>query len=186
MMATMQALGSELPDEDLVQSVCLGDRAAFGELYNRYARMVHGLLLARVPVSEAEDLVQDVFLSALERLPMLRTAGAFRGWLISIARNRAHDFHRSLRTVAELKEDSPGNVPGQLPEAETRYKTLAILEAIRNLPVAYRETLLLRLVEGMTGPEIARRTGLACDSVRVNLFRGMKLLREQLEGRSGK
>jgi RNA polymerase sigma-70 factor, ECF subfamily len=52
---------------------------------------------------------------------------------------------------------------------------------IRELPEAYRETLTLRLVEGMTGPEIAGRTGLLPASVRVNLHRGMKALRERLE-----
>jgi len=51
------------------------------------------------------------------------------------------------------------------------------LEAIKRLPESYRETLILRLVEGMTGSEIAARTGLTADSVRVNLCRGMKLLR---------
>jgi RNA polymerase sigma-70 factor (ECF subfamily) len=55
-----------------------------------------------------------------------------------------------------------------------------ILELIRSLPEAYRETLVLRLVEGMTGPEIAARTGLTAASVRVNLHRGMKQLREKL------
>jgi RNA polymerase sigma-70 factor (ECF subfamily) len=54
------------------------------------------------------------------------------------------------------------------------------LEAIRQLPEAYRETLVLRLVEGMTGTEIAERTGLRAESVRVNLHRGMKMLREKL------
>ena len=53
-----------------------------------------------------------------------------------------------------------------------------ILDLIRGLPEAYRETLIMRLVEGMTGPEIARQTGLSPDSVRVNLCRGMKMLRE--------
>ena len=53
---------------------------------------------------------------------------------------------------------------------------------IRQLPEAYRETMILRLVEGMTGPEIAHRTGLTSDSVRVNLCRGMKMLRGLLEG----
>ena len=55
-----------------------------------------------------------------------------------------------------------------------------MLAAIRSLPEAYRETLMLRLVEGMTGPEIAARTGLTAASVRVNLHRGMKKLRERL------
>ena len=55
-----------------------------------------------------------------------------------------------------------------------------VLDAVRSLPDAYRETLILRLVEGMTGPEIAARTGLTEGSVRVNLHRGMKLLRAVL------
>ena len=55
-----------------------------------------------------------------------------------------------------------------------------VLEVIRGLPEAYSETLIMRLVEGMTGPEIAERTGLTPGSVRVNLHRGMKLLRQQL------
>ena len=54
------------------------------------------------------------------------------------------------------------------------------LAAIRSLPEAYRQTLMLRLVEGMSGDEIAERTGLTSGSVRVNLHRGMQLLRESL------
>ena len=63
-----------------------------------------------------------------------------------------------------------------------RVEALAVLALIRTLPEAYRETLVLRLVEGLTGPEIAERTGLTPASVRVNLHRGMKLLREKLQG----
>jgi RNA polymerase sigma-70 factor (ECF subfamily) len=66
--------------------------------------------------------------------------------------------------------------------APDRLEALAVLAAIRALPDAYRETLVLRLVEGMTGPEIAARTGLTAASVRVNLHRGMKQLRERLRG----
>jgi len=56
------------------------------------------------------------------------------------------------------------------------------LSAIRALPEAYRQTLMLRLVEGLSGPEIAERTGLTHGSVRVNLHRGMQLLRDALDG----
>jgi RNA polymerase sigma-70 factor (ECF subfamily) len=59
-------------------------------------------------------------------------------------------------------------------------ETFAVLEIVRKLPEAYRETLLMRLVEGMSGQEIADRTGLSPGSVRVNLHRGMKMLRERL------
>lgn len=135
--------------------------------------MVHGILLARVPRAEIDDLMQDVFLSALERLDSLREDGAFGPWLATIARNRATDFHRRKRTMDELPEHLPFNDP---PRSEAQ----RVLEVIQSLPDAYRETLILRLVEDMTGPEIAERTGLTPGSVRVNLHRGMKLLRERL------
>ena len=61
-----------------------------------------------------------------------------------------------------------------------RTEALDALAVIRTMPEAYRETFVLRLVEGMTGPEIAARTGLTPASVRVNLHRGMKQLRERL------
>src|SRR5579863_5075823 len=88
------AARSELQDEALVCAAQGGDRAAFGVLYQRYVRMVHGILLARVPGVAAEDLVQDVFLQALPKLRALRDASRFGGWLAAIARNRATDYHR--------------------------------------------------------------------------------------------
>jgi RNA polymerase sigma-70 factor (ECF subfamily) len=159
----------------LIEAAREGDRAAFGGLYRLYARMVHGILLARVPRVEVDDLVQDVFVVALTRLRSLRNPGSFGPWLAMIARNRAHDFHRRSRETTELSEDLPGEVH---PEGDAA----AVLAAIRALPEAYRETLVLRLVEGMTGPEIAERTGMTPGSVRVNLHRGMRMLRERLGG----
>jgi len=163
-------------EERLVRQATGGDRAAFGELYSRYARVVHAILLARVRWSEAEDLVQDVFLIAMSRLSQLRDSTSFASWICTIARNRAHDFHRAQPAVEEIREEHLQVCPAP-PEA------MHALEAIRSLPETYRETLLLRLVEGMTGPEIAHRTGLTHESVRVNLCRGMKMLRERIEGK---
>lgn len=167
-------------DDGLIRRAAEGDRSAFGELYVRYARMVHGILLARVPPAEAEDLVHEVFLTAMRHLRGLRTATAFRGWLGAIARNRAIDYFRDARRRVPLDGREPDRSATGTPEA------LAALEAIRSLPEAYRETLILRLVEGMTGPEIAERTGLTPNSVRVNLCRGMKMLRELMGAREAK
>ncbi|HZT33035.1 MAG TPA: sigma-70 family RNA polymerase sigma factor [Bryobacteraceae bacterium] len=160
-------------DEGLIRAAAGGDRAAFGELYSKYARMVHGILLARVPPAEAEDLVQDVFMSALERIRLLRSAEAFRGWLCAIARNRAMDYYRAVRQRAPFNEKAAGRRV-----ARGGQDAIEVLETIRSRPEAYRETLILRLVEGMTGPEIAAQTGLTPESVRVNLCRGFKMLRE--------
>lgn len=162
-------------DAALVAAVRAGDRDAFGRLYDAYSRMVHGILLARVPYGEVDDLVQDVFLVALKKIDSLRDANAFGPWLAMITRNRAMDFHRRSRDTAELTDDLPAATTAA-PEAEAT----EVLNLIRLLPEAYREPLILRFVEGMTGPEIAERTGLAPASVRVNIHRGMKLLRERL------
>ncbi|HEX4228691.1 MAG TPA: sigma-70 family RNA polymerase sigma factor [Bryobacteraceae bacterium] len=158
----------------LVCAAQRGDRAAFGTLYEQYGRLVHGILLAHVSYYDAEDLLQDVFVKALERLPALREPAAFCGWLIAIARRIATDHLRTRRVTSEVGPFLSG---GTAPDGEA----FAVLAVIQRLPESYRETLVLRLVEGMTGPEIAARTGLAPDSVRVNLCRGMKLLRDQLE-----
>jgi RNA polymerase sigma-70 factor, ECF subfamily len=162
-------------DAALVVAVRAGDRDAFGRLYAAYSRMVHGILLARVPYGEVDDLVQDVFLVALRKIDALRDAAAFGPWLAMITRNRAMDFHRRSRDTAELTDDI-ATASATAPEAEAT----EVLNLIRQLPEAYREPLILRFVEGMTGPEIAERTGLAPASVRVNIHRGMKLLREKM------
>ena len=170
---------AESPEAALVAAVCAGDREAFSRLYETFSPLVHGVLLARVPYDEVSDLVQDVFLVAFRKLGTLRDASRFGPWVAMIARNRAMDFHRRRRETEELREEA---ARGAGSEAEAK----EALEIIKSLPEAYRETLVLRLVEGMTGPEIAEGTGLEPASVRVNLHRGMKLLRERLGAKGRK
>jgi RNA polymerase sigma-70 factor (ECF subfamily) len=165
---------AEFEVTQLVRGARRGDSAAFAELYRRFARMVHGVVLARTARTEVDDVVQDVFVTALERLNDLREPAAFGGWIAAIARHRAADCTRRQPLTEALVTDVPAAKQGDQLEA------LAILDAIKSLPEAYNETLVLRLVEGMTGTEIAERTGLTPASVRVNLHRGMKLLREKL------
>ncbi|HEX5888761.1 MAG TPA: sigma-70 family RNA polymerase sigma factor [Pyrinomonadaceae bacterium] len=172
-------MAQEQPVEiGLVRSVLEGDREGFGRLYDLYAPLVHGILLARVPRAEVDDLVQDIFLHAFKKLHTLRDSAAFGPWIAMIARNRAVDYYRRSRETVEITDEVRGTDKQESKAAE-------ILELIRSLPEAYRETLVLRLVEGMTGPEIAARTGLTAASVRVNLHRGMKLLREKLTATEG-
>jgi RNA polymerase sigma-70 factor (ECF subfamily) len=152
-----------------------GKGEAFDALTRHFASMVHGVLLAHAPRTEVSDLVQDVFLKAWQALPGLREPQSFGPWLAALARNRAMDFQRRRRTevpidAVELVDEGAGH----------HAEAVRILELIRTLPESYRETLVLRLVEGLTGPEIAQRTGLTHGSVRVNLHRGFQLLRAKL------
>ncbi len=168
-------------DTMLVEAARGGDRSAYGRLYDRYARVIHGILLARVPPGEVDDLVQEVFLQAMPRLGSLRDAGRFGAWLSAIARNRANDFYRRTKPATEVTDSlAAEKIEDRTATSSQIAEASAILAVIRSLPDAYRDTLILRLVEGMTGPEIAERTGLAPGSVRVNLHRGMQQLREKL------
>ena len=208
--ATRPGAWSPADDVLLVRAAQAGDTASFDVLYRRHARFVHGVLLGRSTREDVEDLVQEVFLTAWRRLSSLRDPAAFGGWLVVIARHLRVDHGRRagwqdvgrVRSPSAPSEDAgrarypiapvgpAGGHGGRVVRlediasteagADSRLEALRALGAIRALPEAYRETLMLRLVEGMTGPEIAARTGLTPESVRVNLCRGMKLLRASL------
>lgn len=154
----------------LVDRICDGDQGAFDELYKRLSPLVHGIVLARVPRDEVDDIVQDVFIAAFNNLHKLRDKSSVGPWIARIARNRSVEFYRRKKPTEELPETLRSR-------DSKRNEAQEILDAIKEMPESYRETLILRLVEGMTGPEIAERTGLTHSSVRVNLHRGMRMLR---------
>jgi RNA polymerase sigma-70 factor (ECF subfamily) len=164
-------------DADLVRAAQAGDVASFEELYAKYVPVVHAILLGRLPPADADDVAQNVFITAYTKLQSLREPAAFAGWIVRSARNAAEDHRRTMSETVEL-HDAYVTHETQAEDAEAA----RALDAIRALPEAYRETLMLRLVEGMTGPEISARTGLTPGSVRVNLHRGMQLLRGVLGG----
>ena len=130
----------EIPeDERMVLEAQDGDRASFGRLYERYARMVHGVLLAKVPVQDVDDLTHDVFLRALHRLSTLREIGKFGAWLAAIARNMANDYHRRAVPKEALTDEAPGNETNPPATAADENYAARVLEVIRSLPDAYRE-----------------------------------------------
>lgn len=166
-----------------------GDRAAFGALYRRHARLVQAVLLTRVAPDGVDDLLHDVFLAAMDRLRDLRADDAFAPWIAAIARRRAADWRRRRRDTVPLEEATveeamPAAAIGEA-DPEAAFDARAAIAAIQSLPHAYRETMMLRFVAGMSGPEIAARTGLTHGSVRVNLHRGVEMLRKKLSEGAG-
>ena len=168
----------------LVSTARDGNRAAFGALYERYARMVHGVLLASAPQDDVQDLLQDVFFRALRQLHTLREPAAFGAWIATIARNEVRMHHRAAKPTEELSHQhaDPGSGGESAPD---RLGTDDVLRALRTVPERYREPLTLRLVEQMGGEQIAEQLGLTHGTVRVYLHHGLRLLREQLGARHG-
>src|SRR5262252_6877567 len=103
-MSPVDPAPTEIPR--LVRDAQQGDREAFAHLYERFARMVHGIVLARIDRTDVDDVVQDVFVTALDRLADLREPAAFGGWLASIARHRATDYVRRAVATDELTQDA--------------------------------------------------------------------------------
>ena len=180
MMATVMEpprglVGNEVAP--IVEAARAGDRAAFDELYRRFSKSVHAVLLGRLDPEEAREAAQEVFLTVHRKLAELQDPAAFGPWVHAIARNLAVSRlrRRRSRPVEEPLRDVAAPARG---DDELRER---VLDALRSLPEAYQETLMMRLVEGLTGPEIAAATGLTAASVRVNLHRGMELLRPLLK-----
>jgi RNA polymerase sigma-70 factor (ECF subfamily) len=158
-----------------------GCGVSFEALYRRLGPAVHGALLARLRPAEADEATQDVFVRAHARLSTLEDPGAFAPWVLAIARNLALDRLRARKReqerAAPLPEETPGRDEADRSAEELRAR---VLHHIQGLPEAYREPLVLRLVEGLSGSEIAAATGMTPGSVRVNLHRGMEMLRPLL------
>jgi RNA polymerase sigma-70 factor (ECF subfamily) len=158
-----------------------GDAQAFGQLYACYAPMVHAVLLSHAAPADVDDLLQEVFLAAWRGLGGLRDEQAVGGWLAVIARHAAQRQVRRSRSQPEPLPDELPDTRGS--DGSYRARGDELLAVLRELPPVYRESLAMRLVEGMSGPEIAAATGLSPGSVRTHLSRGLQLLRERLARR---
>lgn len=149
-------------------------------VYARFAAVVHGVALAHVGPVEAEDVVQEVFVKVATHLSTLRDPAALPGWITALARNAALDRLRERARRRAAPEAALHALPARAEPGDDRALRLRVLALLGTLPETYREALVLRLVEGLTGPQIAERTGLTPASVRVHLHRGMALLRPLL------
>ncbi len=125
----------------------------------------------------AEDLVQETYLRAWKSLDSLLDAEAAKAWLITILRREnARRFERKQFDYSEIEQDELQDVTGNSPEQHAAMAQLQKL--INQLPIDYREPLVLQLLFGMTGDEIAQLLELNLNTVNTRLFRARQQLRE--------
>lgn len=153
-----------------------GSQPAFARLYRRFVPLVHGILLGRFRPALADEMTQECFTIAFGRLAQLKEDHKFGAWIATMARRI-----QPSGSTREVQSDVLPDAACSATSPDDRTEAAHVLRTIATLPDAYRETLLLRLVEGLSGPEIAALTGLTPDSVRVNLHRGMEKLRAALD-----
>ena len=173
-------------DAELVAGVRRADREAAGRLAERYLRPCRAVALSVVgEVAAAEDVAQDAFVYAMERIDDCRHPERFGGWLLRIVRNRSLNHLRDRKTDRHMPLD-PGRFPSMesspqrnLARSRLRDRLLAALGQIRP---DWREVVLLHDLEGWTHREIAERMELPAGTVRSHLHHARRELRKILGG----
>ena len=194
----------EDPDAGLVQRCLGGDKQAFDVLMERYSQRLGGIIsrLTQKP-QDTEDILQETFVRAYQKLPQYRQEGPFAAWLYRIALNQARNHRQQawVRRVVSLqgyqeqkKRDRAGNGEPEpsvrSTEAGTnpiedlvlrREKNGHIQQALDQLPEKFRLPLLLHYFDDRTGEEIAQILGIPPGTVWSRLHSGLGKLRSLLE-----
>jgi RNA polymerase sigma-70 factor (ECF subfamily) len=165
-----------------------GESAALDTLARAHTPALRSLLtkLGARP-EDAEDVLQETWIAAQRALPAFRGDGSLLGWLGRIATNAYRDLLRSGRRLSEIQDYLlPSRAAGPAECAARREMADRVTAAMEELPPRQRETLRLRVVEGLRYEEIAERMGVGRDAVRMNLIQARRKLLRRFGGEVGK
>jgi RNA polymerase sigma-70 factor (ECF subfamily) len=172
-------------DAVLIERAQGGDGYAQEVLVRRYLDAAYNVAFARMGESaDAEDVVQDAFIRALQSLDECRDAERFGAWLMQIVRNRANDVLRrqKVRAACSLDEVAPPAAPDRTDAlAEQGEVEARVEQAMEGLTRLQRAVVQLHTLEDWSHAEVASRLGITEGSARVHLFNARKRLRAALE-----
>jgi RNA polymerase sigma-70 factor (ECF subfamily) len=178
----MPALDIALDDATLVARARDGDIPAYEEVVRRYQAPMYRLALRMLSSTvDAEDVVQEVFLTAWRRLAQLHDDGAFVGWLYRATTNRCLNVIRARKPLSDVEPDtrespSPDGRPERATEAGAQMSALVV--ALAQLTPEQRACWLLREVHGRSYDEIAHVIGTTATAVRGRIARARAQLAE--------
>ena len=181
----LSAPRARMTDNELVECARAGDARSYEELVRRYERLVGRVLYSYAGRDAAvEDLVQETFLRAYDRLSTFNPEYRFKTWLLAIANNLGIDTLRRRRDVVEFNPEVHGRVVrGPEAVATEAERAKSIQDAVMTLPETYSVPLVLRYAEGLTYAEIAEVLGITVPALKSRLFRARNMLAERLEER---
>lgn len=165
------------PVAELVARARGGDPTAFDALVRQHLRAAYAVALAVLGrPADADDVAQEAFVAALERLEDCREPARFSGWLIRIVRNRALNAleKRKLRDADVVGDVASGNAVGDV------VLRAHLLTALATLSAQQREIVLLHDLDGWTHAEIADALGITENNCRQHLFAARRALRSEL------
>jgi RNA polymerase sigma-70 factor (ECF subfamily) len=169
----------------LVERAARRDADAFRALYEHFAPRLYRFVVVRVhDPSDAEDLVQRVFVKMIEALPRYEQRGLpFAAWVFRLARNAVIDFERTRRPTQDLDAvaDREGGDPGPDELAERSYDHERLLQAMQGLTGEQRDVVALRFFGGLSPAEIGALMDKREGSIRALQFRALETLRRTLD-----
>jgi len=172
-------------DSQIISKCLNGDKVAFGFLVDKYKASVYALAYYRLRnFEDAEDITQEVFVEAYQRLHMLRRWDSFSVWLYSITSNMCKEFLRSKsrRRDREFIADQNTNILRN--ESINSYHENKVYESLREaldtLPEIYQQVLTLYYLGGMASEEIAKLLGISSATIRQRMSRARLQLREEI------
>ena len=181
-------------EQELVAATRAGDDRAFEELYARYRERIFSFILSKVhDHGRAEDIAQEVFMSALRRLRGTDQAIAFKPWLYEIAKNACIDeFRRGSRArevplesdgefVVDRQNASLSSVPTPPAAVESKQRLNDLRGAFGGLSASHHQLLVMREFEGLSYDEIGSRLDMTRQMVESGLFRARRKLSEEYE-----
>jgi RNA polymerase sigma-70 factor (ECF subfamily) len=182
---------SDMSDEQLVQQIVQGDSQAFNLLYNRYVKLVYNRVRYTTPVTDVEDVTQEIFIAMLDSLPSFRADAKFSTWLFTLTKNKvAENYRKRSRKKETMQVDLEHADLEYVGHGSDRSKTsvlenrITVQHALNNIPRPYREVLLLRFVDDMKFNEIANHMNKNLEATKSLYRRALSALTEELENKN--
>ena len=170
-----------LPDWVLVKEAQMGEKEAFGKLYEKYLDRLYRYIFYRVgqQTHVAEDIVQTVFVKAWEKLSQFRK-GSFQAWLYTIARNTIIDTQRTHKLHVTLSEEIQDEKESIEEHIEKKLGVEQVMRELAFLTEEQQEVIFLRCINELSYSEIAATLGKREDAIRALQYRALKELKRRL------
>ncbi|MDQ7032378.1 MAG: sigma-70 family RNA polymerase sigma factor [Desulfonauticus sp.] len=172
-------------EQEIIKRVLNGDTNAFGILVKTYQRPIFNLMYRMTNSNdEAAELTQEVFIKAYEKLEKFKLGKKFFPWLYALGLNIAKDYWRKKQRYCEVEVNNISNSKqiAREDKLETSYDYQKLQQALKNIPLLYREAIILRYHENMSLKDIADALQISLSAAKMRVKRGLEMLRKELKG----